>query len=51
MEKLRKQFRQLLRYTTIPAKDKARLVEDMITYYIKEQVSVIEAFEAMLGDR
>ena len=49
MEKLKRQLRGFFKGTTIESKDKTALIEDMVTYYIKERCTQYEAYLAIMA--
>ncbi len=48
MAGLKQEFREMFKGTSIESKDKPALINQMVTYYIREGVSMWEAYEAVM---
>ncbi len=48
MEKLKSRFRDFFKGSSIESRDKPALIEDMVTYLIKERSTYSEAYEAVM---
>ena len=51
MAGLKQEFREMFKGTSIESKDKPALINQMVTYYIKEGCSLWEAYVAVMEGR
>ncbi len=48
MAGLKQEFREMFKGTSIESKDKPALINQMVTYYIRERVGMWEAYVAVM---